>query len=75
MKAEEEKRAACEAAWEANMASERDRELECWQEAPARAEWVDKDARWDAMNVLGSMLLIYAWKWVEEWRWAPNCMA
>ena len=43
-KAEEEKRAAGQAAWQAYVASERVRQLAHWQKARARAVRVEEDA-------------------------------
>lgn len=56
---EEEKHVASEVALEAYMAAKREREMELWQEARARVESVDEDARWDAMNAARSKCLIY----------------
>ena len=47
-KAEEEKRTAEQATWEAYVASERVRQLALWQKAHARAVRVVEDARADA---------------------------
>lgn len=57
-KVEEKKHAASQAAWEAYVAAKREREMELWQEARARVESVDEDARWDAMNAARSKCLI-----------------
>ena len=46
-KAEEEKRAAGQAAWQAYVASERARQLALWQKARARAVRVAEDAHAD----------------------------
>ena len=80
MKAEEEDRAARQAAWEAHVAADREIEMELWRDACAKAERVEEDARWMAMNAKGSMRLIYAWKYKdrvyaaseEEYLWAPD---
>ena len=57
-KAEEEKRAAGQAAWQVYVASERVRQLALWQKARARAVRVAEDARADALNVVGPKRLI-----------------
>ena len=59
-KAEEEKRTAEQAAWEAYVASERVRQLALWQKARARAVRVAEDARAKALSAVGPKRLIYA---------------
>ena len=65
-KAEEEKRTAEQAAWEAYVASERVRQLALWQKARARAVRVAEDARADALSAVGPKRLIYAWRYVDR---------
>ena len=65
-KAEEEKRAAGQAAWQAYVASERVRQLALWQKARARAVRVAEDARADALSPVGPKYLIYAWRYVDR---------
>jgi hypothetical protein len=64
-KVEEEKRAARDAAWQAYVTSERVRQFALWQKAHARAVWVAEDARAKALSAVGSMHLIYAWRYVD----------
>jgi hypothetical protein len=65
-KAEEEKRAARDAAWQAYVTSERVRQSALSQKARARAVWVAEDARAKALSAVGSMRLIYAWWCVDR---------
>ena len=65
-KAEEEKRTAEQAAWEAYVASYRVRQLTLWQKARARAVRVAEDARAKALSAVGSKRLIYAWRYVDR---------
>ena len=77
-KAEEEKRAAGQAAWQAYVTSERVRQLALWQKARARAVRVAEDAR--ALSAVGPKRLIYTWRYVyrvhasseEEYLLAPD---
>ena len=64
-KAEEEKRTAGQAAWQAYVASERVRQLALWQNARARAVRVAEDARAKALSAVGPKHLIYAWRYVD----------
>ena len=61
-KAEEEKRTARHAAWQAYVASERVRQLALWQKARARAVRVAEDARADALSAVGPKHFIYPWR-------------
>ena len=65
-KAEEEKRATGQAAWQVYVASERVRQLALWQKARARAVRVAEDARADALSAVGPKHLIYAWWYVDR---------
>ena len=65
-KAEEEKRAAGQAAWQAYVAFERVRQLALWQKARARAVRVAEDARADVLSAVGPKRLIYAWRYVDR---------
>ena len=65
-KAEEEKRTAKQAAWEAYVVAERVRKLALWQKARARAVRVAEDARADALSAVGPKRLIYAWRYVDR---------
>ena len=65
-KAEEEKRTAGQAAWQAYVASERDRQLALWQKARARAVRVAEDARANVLSAVGPKRLIYAWRYVDR---------
>ena len=65
-KAEEEKPAAGQAAWQVYVASERVRQLALWQKARARAVRVAEDARAKALTAVGPKHLIYAW-WYVDW--------
>ena len=64
-KAEEEKRAAGQAAWQVYVASKRVRQLALLQKARARAVRVAEDARADALSAVGPKCLIYAWRYVD----------
>ena len=65
-KAEEEKRTAEQAAWEAYVASEKVRQLALWQKARARAVRVAEDACADALSAVGPKRLIYAWRYMDR---------
>ena len=65
-KAEEEKRTAEQAAWEAYVASKRVRQLDLWNKARARAVRVAEDARAKALSAVGPKRLIYAWRYVDR---------
>ena len=65
-KAEEEKPAAGQAAWQVYVASERVRQLALWQKARARAMRVAEDARAKALSEVGPKRLIYAWQYVDR---------
>lgn len=59
-KAEEEKCASGQAAWQVYVASERVRRLALWQKARARAVRVAEDAHAKALSAVGPKRLIYA---------------
>ena len=65
-KAEEEKRTAKQATWQAYVLSRRVRELVLWHKASARAVWVAEDACAKAQSAVGLKRLIYAWRNVER---------
>lgn len=65
-KAEEEKRAAGQAAWQVYVVSERVRQLALWQKARARAVRMVEDARAKALSAVGPKRLIYAWRYVDR---------
>ena len=65
-KAEEEKRVARHAAWQAYVTSARVRQLALWQKARARAVRVAEDARAKALSAVGPKHLIYAWRYVDR---------
>ena len=65
-KAEEEKRAAGQAAWQVYVTSERVRQLALWQKARARVVRVAEDARAKALIEVGPKRLIYAWRYVDQ---------
>ena len=65
-KAEEDKRAARHAAWQAYVASKRFSQFSLWQKSHARVVWVEEDARAKALSVVGPKHLIYAWLYVDR---------
>ena len=46
------------AAWEAHVSVDREIEMELWWDARAKAERMEEDAKWMALNAKGSMRLI-----------------
>ena len=65
-KAEEEKRATGQAAWQVYVASERVKQLALWQKARARVVSVAEDARAGALSAVRPKRLIYAWRYVDR---------
>ena len=65
-KAEEEKRAAGQAAWQVYVASQRVRQLALWQKARARTVRVAEDARAEALSAVEPKRLIYTWRYLDR---------